>query len=230
MSLFTDPPHFTGSPGYNVVGSQPLISGRVPLSSQPGVLGSQTVFAGGYLTVCADRATAAGHPGFDLRPPRVSFFTDPPDHAMAAGQDLHGSETAVSSGMPLTGQLGKTCCQIILTWLYHFPGTNRAAASTSCSGIHRCLPNVLLLTPPPYFALAAPGDEGRSERQIFIFRPLSQQLLPPFPFAENVQAFSHGQTSFDTESTFRRNINYILEESRVIIAGTSKKDKVSSGF
>ena len=101
MALFTDPPHFTGSPGHDIVGSQPLISGRVPLSSQPGVLGSQTVFAGGYLTVCADRAAAAGHPGFDLRPPRVASFTDPPDHAMTAGQDLHGSEAAISGRMPL---------------------------------------------------------------------------------------------------------------------------------
>ena len=196
MSLFTDPPHFTGSPGYNVVGSQPLISGRVPLSSQPGVLGSQTVFAGGYLTVCADRAAAAGHPGLDLRPPRVSFFTDPPDHAMAAGQDLHGSETAVSSGMPLTGQLGKTCCQIILTWLYHFSGTNRAAASASCSGIHRCLPNVPLLTPPPYFALAAPGDEGGSERQIAPGIPLSQQVFPFRAHAIGFQCFPQSITPY----------------------------------
>ena len=196
MSLFTLPPHFAGSSGHDIVRSQPLVSGRVPLNSQPGILDCQTVFTGRYLPICTDRTAAASHPGLDLCPPRVAFFADPPDHTMTAGQDLHGSETAVSSGMPLTGQLGKTCCQIILTWLYHFPGTNRAAASASCSGIHCRLPNVPLLTPPPYFALAAPGDEGRSERQIAPGIPLSQQVFPFRAHAIGFQCFPQSITPY----------------------------------
>ena len=101
MSLFTLPPHFAGSSGHDIVRSQPLVSGRVPLNSQPGILDCQTVFTGRYLPICTDRTAAASHPGLDLCPPRVAFFADPPDHTMTAGQDLHGSEAAISGRMPL---------------------------------------------------------------------------------------------------------------------------------
>ena len=204
VTLFADPPDLAGGTRRDLVrGKRPIFRG-VPLGGKPGILTGQIVFRGAYFPVGAHGTAAACHTGIDLCPPLMSALADPPGHLMTAGQYLCWSEITVSRWMPLAGQLRKERGQVVLSRLWHLACTDRAAGSAAGPGMYRGLPVMAFSALPPDLFLAAVGDDGRCDRQIFVRRPLIQQLLPPFLYAEVVQAFTHGQSPFYAESTFCR--------------------------
>lgn len=174
MSLFTAPPHLTSGARRNGIrGDRPVFC-WVPLDGKPGVLGSQIVFRRVYFPVGAHRTATANHAGFDLCPPLMAFFTNPPHHPVTAGEHLLRGEGAVFDGMPLAGQFWKERGQIVLSRLSHLTRADRAAGSAAGSGIYRRLPAVAFLTTPPDFSLATIGNLLRRQGKIACGVPLLQ--------------------------------------------------------
>ena len=202
MSLFTAPPHLTGGARWNPLWDKVPVFCWMPLDSKLRVLGGKIVFRRMYFPVGAHRTATADRAGFDLCPPLMAFFTNPPHHPVAAGEHLLRGEGAVFGGMPLAGQFWKERGQIVLTRPSYLTGTDRAAGSAAGPGMYRRPPAVTFLTLPPNLALAAARDNSRSKREVGVCYPLIQQFLPPFPYAEVVQVFTHGQPPFYAESTF----------------------------
>lgn len=211
MSLFTAPPHLSDGTRWNLLRGKASIFCWVPLGYKLRVLGGKIVFRRVYFPVGADRTATAGHAGFYLCPPLMVSFANPPHHPVATGEYLLRGKGAVFGGMPLAGQFWKERGQIVLSRLSYLTSADRAAGTAAGSGMYRRLPAVTFLTLPPNLALAAARDNSRSKREVGVCYPLIQQFLPPFPYAEVVQVFTHGQPPFYAESTFRPNINYIME-------------------
>lgn len=155
MSLFTAPPHLSGGARWNLLRGKAPVFCRVPLGSKLRVLGGQIVFRRVYFPVGAHRTATAGHAGFDLCPPLMAFFANPPHHPVTAGEHLLRGEGAVFGGVPLTSQIGVEGCQIRLPHKGNFPGADRAAGPAAGSGIYGRLPSVVLLTTPPNFPFTA---------------------------------------------------------------------------
>ena len=155
MSLFTAPPHLTGSARWNLLRGKVPVSCWVPLGNKLRVLGGKIVFSGMYFPVGADRTAAADRAGFDLCPPLMTFFTDPPHHPVAAGEHLLRGEGAVFGGMPLVGQFWKERGQIVLSRLSYLTSADRAAGTAAGSGMYRRLPAVTLIASPPNLPLTA---------------------------------------------------------------------------
>ena len=202
VSLFTDPPDPAGGTRRDLVRGQQSVFGGVPLGGKLRILTGQIIFSRVYFPVGTHGTAAAGHSGFDARPPLMAFFTDPPDDPVTAREHLLWGKGSVAGGVPLTGQIGTAGGQICFPSQWYFPRADRTPGPADGPGMYRCPPAMSLLTLPPYFSLAAMGDDGRCDRQIFVRRPLIQQLLPPFPCAEVMQAFTHGQAPFYAESIF----------------------------
>ena len=104
----------------------------------------------------------------------MPLFTSPPHFTSGARWKLLRGKAAVFGGMPLAGQIGVEGGQIRLPRKGNSPGANRAAGSTTCSGIHCCLPVMTFFTLPPDFAIAAIGNLLRSQWQIARGVPLFQ--------------------------------------------------------
>lgn len=187
----------------------------MPLGCNGWKLAGQIIFTGNHLFPSAYGTAATTHTGFDLRLPRMTFFADPPDRSMTSGQNLSWSKTVISCWTPLICQFRKKGGQIVLSRLRNLTSSDRAAGS----GIYRRLPVLAFFTTPPDVAFAAPGNSNRSKREIGVCYPFIQQFLTPFPDAEIVQVFPHGQSSLHAESTFCPNICCI---SRIIHSNYSK--------
>lgn len=158
VPLFTAPPYFTVAARCHLIWRYTSVSVRMPLPGHFRKVGRQIILSRADLAVSADGATAAGSPGFDLGPPFMTFFSDPPDHFVAARQHLFRSQRRVFDRMPLLCKLRAARSKVILTCLCSPPGTHRAVGPAACTGIHRCPPFVPLFTAPPDFAFTPVRD------------------------------------------------------------------------
>lgn len=174
MSLFTSPPHLTRGARWNLLRGKAPIFCWVPLDGKLRVLGGKIVFRRVYFPVGAHRTAAADHAGFDLCPPLMAFFANPPHHSVTPGEHLLRGEGAVLCGMPLASQIGVEGGQIRLPRKGNSPGANRAAGSTTCSGMYRRLPAVAFVASPPDLLLAAVRNLIRGQGQIALRIPLFQ--------------------------------------------------------
>lgn len=163
MSLFTAPPHLTDGARWNLLRGKVPVFCRVPLDGKLRILGGKIVFRWVYFPVDADRTAAANNAGFDLCPPLMAFFANPPHHPVTAGEHLLRGEGAVFGGMPLAGQFWKERGQIVLSRLSYLTSADRAAGTAAGSGMYRCLPAMAFFTLPPNFALAAIGNLIRNQ-------------------------------------------------------------------
>lgn len=155
MSLFTAPPHLSDGTRWNLLRGKASIFCWVPLGYKLRVLGGKIVFRRVYFPVGADRTATANNAGFDLCPPLMAFFANPPHHPVTAGEHLLRGEGAVFGGMPLVGQFWKERGQIVLSRLSHLTGADRATGSVAGSGMYRRLPAVTLIASPPNLPLTA---------------------------------------------------------------------------
>ena len=163
MSLFTAPPHLTGSARWNLLRGKVPVFCWVPLDGKLRALGGKIIFRWVYFPVGAHWTATANHARFDLCPPLMAFFANPPHHPVASGNYLLRGKITVASGMPLAGQFWKERGQIVLTRLSYLTGADRTAGSAAGSGMYRRLPAVVFLTTPPDFSLAAIGNLLRSQ-------------------------------------------------------------------
>lgn len=158
MSLFTAPPHLTDGARWNLLRGEAPVFCWVPLDGKLRELGGKIVFRRVYFPVGAHWTATANHAGFDLCPPLMAFFANPPHHPVTAREHLPRGEGAVFAGVPLTSQIGVEGGQIRFPRKGNFPGADRTAGSVAGSGMYRRLPAVAFLTTPPDFALAAIGN------------------------------------------------------------------------
>ena len=174
MPLFTSPPHLTRGARWNLLRGKTPIFCWMPLDDKLRVLSGKIVFRRVYFPVGAHRTATANHAGFYLCPPLMAFFANPPHHPVTAGEHLVRGEGAVFGGMPLASQIAVEGGQISLPRKGNSPGANRAAGSTTCSGIHCCLPVMAFFTLLPDFAIAAIGNLLRRQGKIARSVPLFQ--------------------------------------------------------
>lgn len=163
MSLFTAPLHLSDGTRWNLLRGKASIFCWVPLGYKLRILGGKIVFRWVYFPVGAHRTATANHAGFDLCPPLMAFFTNPPHHPVAAGEYLLRGKGAVFGGMPLAGQFWKERGQIVLSRLSYLTSAGRAATSAAGPGVDRSLPNVAFFTLPPDFFRAAVGNLIRGQ-------------------------------------------------------------------
>ena len=105
MALFTPPPDLAGTAGCQGFRPECSVFGGMPLGRQKGILAGQVVFMRMDFPAGTHWTAATGYPGLDLSLPLMTFFTEPPHLAVAAGQDLIRGECAVFGRMPFMGQL-----------------------------------------------------------------------------------------------------------------------------
>lgn len=172
MPLFTSPPHFTSGARWKLLRGKAAIFCWVPLDGKLRALGGKIVFRRVYFPVGAHRTATADHAGFDLCPPLMAFFANPPHHPVTAGEHLLRGEGAVFGGVPLTSQIGVEGGQIRLPRKGNFPGADRAAGSAAGSGMYRRLPVVAFVASPPDLLLAAVRNLIRGQGQIALHIPL----------------------------------------------------------
>ena len=198
----TDPPDAPFTCGCDLGRQQRSIFCRVPLPRHLRKLRCHVVCSRHNHPSGTDRASSPVQcAGLDGNAPLVTFFTPPPDFTLGAGGHFPGRQRAIFRRVPLLSQFRKLACQIIAAGRHRAVSTYRAAAALYTGADFR-LPFMAQTAPPPHLLLTSRQYMFRSERKIGVLFPLIQQLLPPFPYAEIMQAFPHGQSPFYAESTF----------------------------
>lgn len=135
-----------------------------------------------------DRAAAAGHPGFDLCPPAMSFFAPPPDKSVASCGELRRLSWRVLPYIPLGGKRRIQRHEVVA--LSHFCASTIGTAGASGAAVNGSLPGMSPAAAPPQLPFAAVRDGLRCQRRVLLCVPFVQQVRFSVLPAKRVQCLS----------------------------------------
>lgn len=178
MTSGTLPPDIALAPKYDLIRSQRPVLEWVPLCRNGRILALQVVISGQRHVIGTDRTTGIlPNTGLDRRLPTVALFTKPPDLFIVAGADLCRLQASIFCWMPLLCQIWMRGGKIVVARQNYPVRADRATAALQ-SRRQRRLPCMAFATTPPDLSMALGADIHGRQRRVFLFIPLTEQILP----------------------------------------------------
>lgn len=170
----TAPPDLAVGGGRHLLRREAAVLLGVPLAGDLRELAGEVVEPGQHLPPAAHGAAVAAVAAGNTGLPLMSAGTAPPDLAAAAGGDIAWGEGAVLRGMPLSGENGVACGEVVLSGKDLLAGADGTACALH-TGFDLGLPLMPLLTAPPGFVMAGGGELLRRQAAILCGMPLARK-------------------------------------------------------